>query len=185
MPNPFQVLRRGQALAQALACAAICLASCSAEQAAGPPAAAHAGDARARHTPGPEPPAVSVRGETVEVEIACTEDSRRLGLGGRDSLPGGCGMLFIYPERRMMFFWMKGMRFPIDIIWIDGDEIVDFHESVQPEPGQKSESGLRKYFPRKPADKVLETGAGFCRRAGISMGDRVSFNPPAAALGGR
>ncbi len=157
----------------ALASALLWCAACQVERAAPDPAPPPAG-------PAPEaaagPPLVVLRGAGLEVEIADSDESRRKGLGGRDSIPEGRGMLFLYPERRMMFFWMKGMRFPIDIIWIDGDEVIDFHESVQPEPG-KQESRLRKYFPRRPADKVLETGAGLCRRLGVSRGDRIRFEP--------
>ena len=68
---------------------------------------------------------VSIRNKTFVVDVAVTAKEKELGLGNRDSLAADHGMLFIYDHKEVFPFWMKNMRFPIDIIWIDDQTIVD------------------------------------------------------------
>ena len=51
------------------------------------------------------------------VEIADDEDERQQGLMGRESLPEGSGMLFLFPEPEILTFWMKNTKIPLDIIF--------------------------------------------------------------------
>jgi uncharacterized membrane protein (UPF0127 family) len=53
------------------------------------------------------------------IEIAETYDQQSLGLGGRDELKPNTGMFFVFPSPSVQSFWMKDMKFPIDIVWID------------------------------------------------------------------
>ena len=54
-----------------------------------------------------------------ELEIATTTAQQELGLGDRASLPVSGGMLFVFPfSSAEHCFWMKGMRFALDIIWL-------------------------------------------------------------------
>lgn len=103
----------------------------------------------------------------VKVEVADTPQTREKGLSGRESLAAGEGMLFIFPAPDTYIFWMKDMKFPIDIIWIRDREIVDIITDVPvPVPNQE----LSTYFPKFPADKVLEAGAGFAAAHGLRVG---------------
>ena len=56
---------------------------------------------------------------TVKVEVAASPEAIKKGLSGRPSLPKGTGLLFIFPEWAPQSMWMKGMHFPLDIIWLD------------------------------------------------------------------
>jgi uncharacterized protein len=107
---------------------------------------------------------------TVRVEVAADEASRQLGLGGRDSLAADRGMLFVLADRSPAF-WMKGMRFPIDIIWIDADRVVDVSRSVPAPAG--ADAPLPTYSPDRPADLALEVNSGWAKRHGVARGDRV------------
>jgi uncharacterized membrane protein (UPF0127 family) len=66
---------------------------------------------------------------------------------------------------------MKGMRFPIDIIWVSAGRVVDVTAAAQPPaPG----SPLRLYSPRGGrADRALEVNAGWAKRNGVRPGARV------------
>ena len=64
-------------------------------------------------------------GEEIPVEVADTLKKRSLGLGKRAFLKKGWGMLFVFEKRIPHSFWMKNMRFPIDIIWLDNQRIVE------------------------------------------------------------
>jgi uncharacterized membrane protein (UPF0127 family)/pSer/pThr/pTyr-binding forkhead associated (FHA) protein len=120
---------------------------------------------------------VSVREHRVAVEIADTPEKQRLGLGGRSSLDWDRGMLFAYPHPGFYTFWMKGMRFDIDIVWIFRDRIVEIAHRV-PHPGGEQagpEDRLPVYQPRQLADAVLEVPAGYAEARGWRIGDRVQM----------
>jgi uncharacterized membrane protein (UPF0127 family) len=115
---------------------------------------------------------VAVRGERIGVEIADTWEEQRRGLGGRDALGWDEGMYFLYREPAFLAFWMKGMRFDIDIVWIRDGRIVDVTERAPhdvPEP-------LPFYRPAEMADAVLEVPAGAARARGWRIGDRVELH---------
>lgn len=113
-----------------------------------------------------------------EAELAVTPDERSTGLGGRDQLPEGRGMLFVFREEREASFWMKGMRFPLDFVWISAERaVVDFTENVPPpEPGTPDDQ-LPLYLPDVPVLYVLEVNAGLIESLGIEAGDTVLFEP--------
>lgn len=54
------------------------------------------------------------------VELADTPTSRSYGLAGRGAL-GSDGLLLKWTEPARHPIWMKGMRFPLDLLWIDAD----------------------------------------------------------------
>jgi uncharacterized membrane protein (UPF0127 family) len=131
-------------------------------------------------TPGVGP---SVKTETMKVgenefivEVAENEDKRRAGLSGRESLEEGHGMLFVL-ENKDSFpsFWMKGMFFPIDIIWIDNAKVTEITPDVQPADPNAAETQIPRYTPKKGADHVLELPAGTAKSKGIMVGDKVDL----------
>ncbi|OGL79726.1 hypothetical protein A3F28_00065 [Candidatus Uhrbacteria bacterium RIFCSPHIGHO2_12_FULL_57_11] len=114
---------------------------------------------------------VIVGGKTVSALIADTPEKRSKGLGGRRSLGTDEGMLFVFDEAAQYGFWMKDMKFAIDIIWINDGKIVDIAPNVQPPSSPDDE--LTSYLPRLPADAVLEVAAGFVQKSGVKIGDAV------------
>lgn len=127
--------------------------------------------------PGPAPifeSSILVGSTRVEVEIADSPHAMKLGLGGRDSLPANRGMLFVYSQKTPAVFWMKGMRFPLDIIWIADGKVVQIDEKVPAEPGV-AEENLKTYVSGEPVDMVLEVNAGFSDENNIKIGDSVIF----------
>lgn len=116
---------------------------------------------------------VILPGQTIKVEIASTISARERGLAGRENLVPGRGMLFVFPKRGYHAFWMKGMKFPIDIIWIDGNKIVDIApRALAPEDGEEP----RVYRPRGEANFVLEARAGSAAMLGWKIGDEVTIS---------
>ena len=126
--------------------------------------------------PPQEPLLLTIDGASFDVELALDNEQASLGLSYRESLPLGAGMLFVYPEERMRTFWMFEMKFPLDMIWIDGDcRVADISENVPiPEPGMTS-AELPLYSPRVPVRHVFEINAGEARQYGIDTGDTVVF----------
>jgi uncharacterized protein len=113
---------------------------------------------------------VHVGSASVRAEVAATGSARRQGLSGRASLAEDRGMLFVYPDHVERTYWMKGMRFPIDIVWIDRGRVTGVEPNVPVPVGDN----LPLYPSRAPADRVLEVRAGWAARHGVVRGDRVA-----------
>ena len=123
---------------------------------------------------------VRIGGLTVRAEMARTPEERGLGLGGRPAMRLDEGMLFIFQSEGQHSFWMRGMLFPLDFIWISsGRTVVDITAEVPPpEPGVP-DGELPLYRSDQAVLYVLETNAGVVREAGIQIGDAVTFEPEA------
>ncbi len=120
--------------------------------------------------------ALRIGGEDVKVLVANSPTHRFKGWSGRDGMGQYGGMLFIFPYRGQHAMVMREMRFPLDIVWVEGNQIVDIAPNVQTEPG-RSEAELTPYFSRLPSTKVLELPAGFTREHGVKIGDEVEVDP--------
>ncbi len=127
---------------------------------------------------------VTVGGVLVEATLARSSRERSLGLGYRDELEEGTGMLFVYEEPSTRSFWMKGMRFCLDIIWIDDGEVVGAAESVCPEPAGTADSDLPSYVSPEPVRYILEVPAGWMEEHGVESGSPVEFEPDPVSLAG-
>jgi uncharacterized membrane protein (UPF0127 family) len=115
---------------------------------------------------------VTIRNTPVAAEVVVSAADQARGLGYRDSLEWNHGMLFPYESPGFRSFWMKGMRFDIDIVWILDGRIVGIHHRV---PRVEAQEG-----PWPPVgtdsmvDQVLEVPAGFAAAHGWRTGDRVT-----------
>jgi uncharacterized membrane protein (UPF0127 family) len=122
---------------------------------------------------------VTIRGQRVVAEVARTAAEHARGLGDRDGLAPGTGMVFPYTTASRLAFWMKGMRFDIDIVWIREGRIVDLSRFVPaPRAGASVAHALPTVEPKEPADTVLEVVAGTVNARGWQIGDTVRFDPP-------
>jgi len=103
-----------------------------------------------------------------QIEMADTPTSRIRGLSYRDSLTPGKAMLFVFDEPDYYGIWMLGMKFPIDIVFINEDmKVIDVFNNIKPETYPTS------FRPSKKALYVLEMNAGEARD--IKIGDVVNL----------
>jgi uncharacterized membrane protein (UPF0127 family) len=112
-----------------------------------------------------------LRNEKFTMLLANTPDRWFKGLSGRASLENYDGMLFVFPDYEPRALVMRDMKFPLDIIWLNGDKVVDMRSNVMPE--NKKEPELTQYLPVYPANGVLEVTAGFIEKYSIQVGDTV------------
>lgn len=110
--------------------------------------------------------AMSVGDKKFKVEIAEGDKEKALGLGNRRSLCRSCGMLFLFPEKGKRSFWMKNMRFPLDIIWIGENKIVHMEKNIPSD-------SVEIFSPSEEADMVLEINGGLADEYGFSTGEDV------------
>lgn len=122
---------------------------------------------------------VRIGSTAIAAEVVRDTEAIRRGLSGRDALDPKSGMLFVFPKPKTYRFWMRGMRFPVDIVWICNDRIVGITERVAPEPGTAHPQF--HYAPRK-ANYVLEIAAGIAAERHFHVGDLVVFEGMQRAL---
>jgi uncharacterized membrane protein (UPF0127 family) len=120
---------------------------------------------------------VTVGTDTITAEIADSNELRSRGLGYRDGLVPGMGMLFVFDEASLHTFWMKGMRFCLDIVWIEQGTVRGAAESVCPVPGA-NDAELPRYPSPEPVTYVLELPAGWLQSHGYGAGTPVTIQLP-------
>jgi uncharacterized protein len=116
---------------------------------------------------------VSVNGQVLIADIAATDEQIVKGLSVKNTLAENEAMLFVFDNEAQYTFWMKNMKFPIDIIWIDADKtVVHIEHSLQP---CSSDLLCPTYKPVDDSLYVLETVAGFAEKHDIAKGTAVHF----------
>jgi len=113
-----------------------------------------------------------IKNELLNIEISADELSRTKGLSGRESLGENWGMIFIFEEEAKHNFWMKDMNFPLDILYIKNDEIVEIFKNVKI---LDNYGEFTEIFPKEKADKVLELNAGWCDIHDVRVGDKIEY----------
>lgn len=105
--------------------------------------------------------------------VARSEKERGVGLSKFDKLPKDFGMIFLFDRPGLYSFWMKDMKFPIDIIFIRGNKIVTIYPDLKP---PKPNDNLPVLSPETPSDKVLEINAGLSKKYNFKNGDEVKIS---------
>lgn len=113
--------------------------------------------------------------QKVILDVADTEKSREIGLSGRASLAENTGMVFLFDQPSTPTFWMKGMKFPIDIIFLNNKKIVTIYKNVKP-PKTTTEIPTSYYTPTSPSDTVIELKAGASDKYKLKTGDSIKLS---------
>ncbi len=117
------------------------------------------------------PPLLQVNDFPLIIEVVSKREDRVKGLSGREYLPKGEAMLFVFEEEGRHSIWMKDMYFSIDIIWISKEgEVIYIKEEVSPETFPEA------FSPKEKAKYVLETNAGFVKKVNLKVGDKIEIN---------
>ena len=103
----------------------------------------------------------------LEVEVADTQAARGLGLGKRAELDFNRGMFF----DKAGAYWMKDVKIPLDILFLDGDGVILEKQSMDPQPDGEE---LKLYRPLSAyAESALETSRNWMELNDVGVGDRV------------
>jgi uncharacterized membrane protein (UPF0127 family) len=114
---------------------------------------------------------VTVNGATIQVEVPRTAAAFAKGLGGRPCILPNQGMLFAFTKPGQYAFWMKDMKFPIDIIWIGAD-----HKAAAEEIDLSPKTYPDRFINKdRPAQFVLELKANRSKELNISLGTPINF----------
>jgi len=113
---------------------------------------------------------IIVGNQRLTVEVASTRAHRGRGLMFRESLPEDRGMLFIFPEERMLEFWMRNTSIPLSIAFAEASGRIVRIADMQPFSDAGASSGA-------PARYALEVNAGWFARHGVQTGDEIQDLP--------
>lgn len=104
------------------------------------------------------------------IEVADTTKAIETGLMYRKILPEDAGMLFdmsVIPPQNPIAFWMKNTYIPLDILFIDEDNIIfDIKQNAKPQD-------TTLIWPIRRPRYVLEINGGKAQSCGIGIGDVV------------
>lgn len=123
-------------------------------------------------------PTVKMRigSRTYVLEVARTHEQQETGLMKRDSMPEDHGMIFVFPSERILSFWMKDTRIPLDIVFLNSSgRVVSIHQ-MKPYDESSTSSDA-------PARYAIELNKGQATAAGVKPGDVLDV--PAAARAGQ
>jgi len=108
------------------------------------------------------------------VEVAKGFWKKSLGLMFRKGIKEDHCLLMEFAEEGLHGIWMMGMRFPIDIVFLDpGKRAIRIFENAK--PLGMNQKTWKVYKPPRPAKWILELRAGAVRKKRTSAGDLLSF----------
>lgn len=128
----------------------------------------------AGNTIGDKRPTVTINNHAFYLYVVRTPKDREIGLSKYNDIPQNFGMIFLFDKPDFYSFWMKGMKFPIDIIFIKDYRVVTVYKNVSPPKGQNE--GLLRYEPKSRADRVLEINSGLSQRYNIKENDIIKIS---------
>ncbi len=120
-------------------------------------------------------PSLTINNKTFSIDVAKIDEQRAKGLSVYDKLPLEKGMIFVFDRKGHYAFWMKDMKFPIDIIYIRKNKIVDIFKNVAPPKSQNETLPIIRSS--ESADMVLEINAGLSEKYNFKINDFVKINP--------
>lgn len=105
----------------------------------------------------------------ITLERAETDETRSRGLSGRDPLPEDQAMLFVFDQADKRCFWMKDMKFNLDLVWTDASKkVVRIDKDLSPATYPES-------FCSENTQYVFEFTAGGVEKYGITTGQNLLF----------
>jgi uncharacterized membrane protein (UPF0127 family) len=106
-------------------------------------------------------------GAKLTVEIAKSPRETERGLMYRTSLPEDRGMLFVLGNREDHAFWMHNTCIPLDLLYLEDDgAVVGILEDLPTLNDTPRSVG-------RPSVNVLEVNAGWCKRHGVKVGQKL------------
>jgi uncharacterized protein len=115
----------------------------------------------------------------LNVQIMSSPDELQRGLQGHPPLQSGEGMLFVFPYHQQTNFWMKGVTFPIDIVFVRGDGTVANIAASVP-PCRRPPCSL--YPSAGPVKYVVEAQAGWAKRQAVTTDSRLDIDVDGARV---
>ena len=106
--------------------------------------------------------------DTIEAEVARTDQEREKGLMRRRSVPDGTGMLFVFTDEAVRSFWMSDTYVPLDVAFLDANLTVIDIQQMEAETTDAHDSAGAAMF-------ALEVRKGWFAAHRIRTGARAEL----------
>ncbi len=114
---------------------------------------------------------VQIKDIKFSTEVVENDEDKQIGLSKYDDLKNEDAMLFVFEYEGIHPFWMKGMKFPIDIIYLRNGKITEIYPKVP--PPRYIDGEIINIDPKEKADHVLEINSGLSEKYKFKEGDTV------------
>ena len=111
---------------------------------------------------------ITINNAELNVKLAYTGQQQARGLMNITSLPDNEGMLFCYPEEKLLSFWMKKTPLPLSIAFIDENKKIIQIEKLEP----YNEAGVKT---KAPAKWALEVNQDWFDNNNVKVGDIINI----------
>jgi len=112
---------------------------------------------------------VTIAGEVIQLEVAQTPQQQALGLMYRTALADDRGMLFPFERPRIVGFWMKNCKIPLDMIFLASGIV----QAIQVNAPPCQDESCPTYGPDVLVEQVIELRGGRSQELGVKVGDRI------------
>ncbi len=112
------------------------------------------------------------------LKVAATPRERERGLMHVRAIKENEGMLFVYDEDIVMYFWMKNTYIPLDIVFLNNKFIViGGIQNMLPVGGQNiNDDDIPRYTIGRKARYAVELPSFSIKKHGIKVGDKLKIN---------
>lgn len=110
-----------------------------------------------------------VNDKKLDLETAFTPLTRTNGLSRRENIKLNTGLLFLFPNSDLYSFWNDQMKFPIDVVWLDGDTVVGINQ-LPVDTGDNV-----TIYPPQKVNRVIELNKDQANYYQITPGQKINF----------
>lgn len=114
-----------------------------------------------------------INGKQILLETAVTDQEKRQGLKGRNSLPVNRGMLFTVNPEQDVQLWMDGVRFPLDMVFVHNEKVSAVLSDVPPCTTSPADCPI--YASGGMVDSVIELAAGTAESLSLAEGSTIKI----------
>ena len=112
---------------------------------------------------------ISIGSQKFSAEFVADLQAQAKGLSDRESLGKNEAMVFVFDKPDVRCFWMKDMKFALDIIWLNSRKQINATEqNLQP-------SSYPTSYCHVDAQYVVEVDAGTVKRLNSQLGEQLRF----------
>jgi uncharacterized protein len=121
----------------------------------------------------PETAQVIIKGQTILLEVAKTQEEQSIGLMNRTNLAQDRGMLFVFTNPSPVRFWMKNTLIPLDMIFLSNGVVK--YISVATPPCKADPCPSYGSDQKIDIDRVIELRSGRAAELKLKVGDRIKI----------
>lgn len=118
--------------------------------------------------------AALIHDQVLDLEIASTAYQKRIGLMYRTNMSDTEAMLFVYESEKIRNFWMKNVKIPLDVVFLDSMGVVVNVQTMIVEEDVPDDM-LTIYSSTALAQYVLEINAGLAESLDIVPEMKIYF----------